>query len=134
MFYYYALEELGKVKKLELEKYDPENKDKQEIDIGKWYLKHDDKIDAAIDHYGERLHLDKLEWIPTPTPNVRTSIRNGHLFKNFMERSNMGLVSYDQDKETWQDNLFRNFEPDQLLSRINDLEKIISELQEEYDK
>ena len=62
VLYYYALEEFGKALKLKIAKDDADKSKMPDIHVGKWWLKHDEKIKAVLETFGDDIHIKKSRY------------------------------------------------------------------------
>jgi hypothetical protein len=132
VLFYYALEEFGKAVYLSILK---NNTQKGEKFIVAELYNHDKKMDEVKKHYPD-LYIKK--WKMQPLGKDRPSkfftyIENGEIVSNFMERSSLWLVDYDERKSKWKEQ-FPYTEDDEISKMIKNLESEIENLLEKFPR
>lgn len=131
VMFYYALEEFGKALKLQKAKEKTTMNQEQYVEDSSLFVKHDYKVDESLKQYPD---LTIPNWIQEQIKeNTYKLVPNGEIIEDFIERSNMWLVSYDQNSNKWKEQFF-NIDDEIVETKIDYLDKLLDEWQKKYGK
>jgi hypothetical protein len=137
ILFYYAVEELGKALKLQDEMEIAKTQKKSYVTVT-WFKDHDTKLARAQKQFPELRIPNYIE------EKIDARTRRYHkdegtdIIKGFTDRSDFFLISYDEDKKEWINDLASHIEQDEVILRLNKHKEILDcwldKLEESYEK
>lgn len=131
VLFYYAVEELGKAIRLETLKRNSIENGCLTIEDDQLFSNHDYKINIANKRYPKLIIPNwEKKFIKENTYQL---IPVGKIIKNFTDRSNLWLVSFDEKKGSWRDWL-NDVDDEEITKSINELDKVLNKWMKKYGR
>jgi len=126
-----SLEELGKAVKLESERDAALTEGKDSIDVSSWFTDHDEKLEAAINRYGDEWHILEADPIPA-SPSLEefefhTVEYSNPSIRNFIDRSNLLLTDYNRSSGGW-GRFLESGTTDEMEKKIPEFNKLLDDI------